>query len=319
VLVRNPHFRVRSSDRPDGYPDQIVVRLADPHAQLAAVERGTADIALNSYGIWDIARLRTRYGARLHTDPVPATRYVWLNVRAPPFDDVRVRRALNFAVDRRRVAELIGAPETHTPTCQLLPPGLQGYTPLCRFTANPGPAGIWTGPDMANARRLVAASGTRGMRVEFWGSRPLVPLGRYFRSLLRRLGYRSELRTFDDLHLILDAAEREPHRAQLGLWGWIADQAGSFTFLHSLVACSAGSMNLSRLCDPKLDAQMQQAARARGSEAIEMWRRVETMLAAKAPVVSLFNEASITLTAKRVGNYQHHPLWGPLLDQLWVK
>ena len=63
----------------------------------------------------------------------------------------------------------MGASVTHRPTCQMLPPGFQGYTPSCPFTVNPNSAGTWTGPDLAKARRLVAASGTRGMKVEFWG------------------------------------------------------------------------------------------------------------------------------------------------------
>ena len=50
---------------------------------------------------------------------------------------MRVRRALNFAVDRGRVAELLDSAETQQPTCQLLPPGFQGYTPACPFTVNP--------------------------------------------------------------------------------------------------------------------------------------------------------------------------------------
>ncbi len=58
---------------------------------------------------------------------------------------------------------------------------------------------------------------------------------------------------------------------------------------------------------------------ASGPEAIGTWRRVEAALAAQAPTVPLANAKDTALVAERVGNYQHHPLWGPLLDQLWVK
>jgi peptide/nickel transport system substrate-binding protein len=320
-LVRNSHFHVWSPDaRPDGFPDRIAVRPSAPRAQVAAVDDGAADVALIFSGIRQVARLRTRYGARLHTDPHPGLWYAFMNVRTPPFDDVRVRRALNFAVDRGHVAELLGTRETQVPTCQLLPPGIQGYTPSCPFTANPNPAGTWNGPDLAHARRLVAASGTRGMKVEFWGSHPRESLGRYFAALLRRLGYHSTVRTFDDMNQVLETSVSEPRRPpQIGLWGWAADSAAPFSYLSQLVSCSAGGVNFSHLCVPKIDAQMEQAAVARGPEASELWRRVEASLAAQAPTVPLVNENFVSLAAKRVGNYQHHPLSGPLLDQLWVR
>jgi peptide/nickel transport system substrate-binding protein len=305
--------------RPDGFPDQIAVRLGQPRSQVAAVGHGAADVALFYHGTDQVARLRTRYGARLHTDPWLGIWYAFLNVHTPPFDDVRVRRALNFAVDRGRVAELVGTRETEVPTCQLLPPGIQGYAPSCPFTVNPNPAGTWTGPDLARARRLVAASGTRGMRVEFWGSHPRESVGRYFATLLHRLGYRATVRSFDQVHALyeawLDEARRPP---QIGLWGWAAAEASPLGFLKPLVACSA-EVNLSHLCVPKIDAQMERAARARGPGASELWRRVEASLAARAPTVPLVNENFVSLAAKRVGNYQFHPVSGPLLDQLWVR
>ena len=138
----------------------------------------------------------------------PSTIFAFLNVDKPPFNDARVRRALNYAVDRGRLAELLGSRQTHVPTCQLLPPGFPGYTPACPFTVNPNPAGTWTGPDLERARRLIAASGTRGMKVEFWGVHglPLEPVGRYFRSVLSKLGYRASLHTIGDLHPIGVAA-----------------------------------------------------------------------------------------------------------------
>jgi hypothetical protein len=64
---------------------------------------------------------------------------------------------------------------------------------------------------------------------------------------------------------------------------------------------------------------MEQAARARGPEAIELWRRVETALAAEAATVPVENWYTTALAAERVGNYQAHPLRGPLLEQLWVR
>jgi ABC-type oligopeptide transport system substrate-binding subunit len=77
--------------------------------------------------------------------------------------------------------------------------------------------------------------------------------------------------------------------------------------------------NFSHLCDPKLDALMERAAGARGPEASELWRRFEASLTAHAPTVPLVNENFTSLAGERVDNYQVHPLWGPLLDQVWVK
>ena len=101
------------------------------------------------HGVRGIAELRTRYGARLHTDPAPQTIFVFLNVLTPPFDDRNVRRALNYAVDRGRVAELLGGPETQHQTCQLLPPGFPDIRPRVP-TSTPtarasGPARTWRG------------------------------------------------------------------------------------------------------------------------------------------------------------------------------
>jgi hypothetical protein len=157
------------------------------------------------------------------------------------------------------------------------------------------------------------------MKVEFWGAHGYEPVDRYFQSLLRELGYRSRVRTFSDLFPISTHAAGEPRpRPQLGIWGWIADTGSPATFLQPLVSCS-GNTNLSRSCDPKLDAMMRRGAVASGPQAIETWRRVEARLAARAPTVPLTNADDIMLVGERVGDYQHRPVWGPLLDQMWVR
>ena len=216
LLVRNPHFRAWTPDRPDGFPDRISVRFQPAKAQIDAVEKGAADIALFDGNTNFAARLRARHGARLHADPAPGTGYAFLNVRTPPFDNPLARQAVNYGVDRGELAKRLGAGVTHWPTCQMLPPGFQGYTPSCRFTANPNATGTWTAPDLAKARRLVAASGTRGMKVEFWSASASQggAFGRYMRRVLDQIGYRGSVRYFSDLSLIsrTPPASRTPVR-----------------------------------------------------------------------------------------------------------
>jgi len=71
---------------------------------------------------------------------------MFLNTRLPPFNDVRVRRALNYAVDRESVVRAVGGQDFAQPTCQFLPPGFAGYRPYCPFTIRPAAGVDWSGP-----------------------------------------------------------------------------------------------------------------------------------------------------------------------------
>jgi YVTN family beta-propeller protein len=191
-LVRNPHFRSWSdAARPDGFADEIVVSIAKRGRAAAEVQAGRGDVmeVVNAGGAGlppdRVRALALAAASRIHGTAMPATHFLFLNVREPPFDDADVRLALNLAIDRRHVVELLGGPVLADRSCQIIPPGLPGYVLTCPYTRSPG-AGVWTGPDLARARRLVAASGTRGARVEVWGFPELGAEGRP----LRRAGAR---------------------------------------------------------------------------------------------------------------------------------
>ena len=79
---------------------------------------------------------------------------------------------------------------------------------------------------------------------------------------------------------------------------------------------------MSEFCNHSIDAQMTQAAALQTLDppaATLLWQRIEREILAQAPVVPTSNARNVDFVAKRVGNYQYHPLWGVLLDQLWVK
>jgi YVTN family beta-propeller protein len=333
-LVRNPYFRVWSTDaRPAGYPEEIRFHFSDDHhARLTALERRRADWVTSLPAAW-LKRLVTKHGGALHADPAPWIDFMFLNTRVPPFDDVRVRRALNYAVDRQRIVELAGGALVARTTCQLLPSVIPGYRPTCPYTLRPNAAGTWSGPDLARAKQLVAASRTRGMRVEVFayesfGRLERVAYARYFASLLRRLGYRSSVRIISDIRAYADFTGDSRNRVQIGTMGWVADFAAPSAFLEGLFSCGSfrprdrSNRNFSEFCDREIDAKMARAATVQASARVRadaLWADVDRALVDRAAAVPLIYRSAVVLVSDRVGNYQYHPQWGTLLDQLWVK
>jgi ABC-type transport system substrate-binding protein len=113
-LARNARFHVWSTAaQPAGYPDQIIERYHYTGASAAgAVEHGTADITADGFDqTWPPAvttSLEPRHSSQLYAAPLLTVLGLWLNTRLPPFNDVRVRQALNYAVDRKQLAEING-------------------------------------------------------------------------------------------------------------------------------------------------------------------------------------------------------------------
>ena len=54
----------------------------------------------------------------MHSYVIPTTDFFQFNTTRPPFNDVRVRRALNFAVDRETIVRLYGGGSLATATCR---------------------------------------------------------------------------------------------------------------------------------------------------------------------------------------------------------
>jgi len=333
VLVRNPRFREWSREaQPDGYPDRIVFN-AGPAPQVAALERGSVDVLL-APPVGRVDELARRLANQLHIDPLGATFTLVMNTREAPFDRLAVRRALNYAIDRNRIAALTGSSLTAQPTCQILTPTLPGYRPYCPYTLDPSPSGSWTAPDLAKAQELVASSGTRGMKVRLLLSKPFptaptLLIGRYVVSVLDRLGYRASAKVIDyrdpDSFGALADSRRRP---QIAWFTWFQDHPTPSNFIDLLLSCRSfvprnpANLNLAEFCDRAIDADIRRAYSLQQSDpaaAGEAWSRIDHELVDRAPWVPLYNPRTVTALSARVGNYQYHPFWNVLLDQLWVR
>ena len=193
ILVRNPYFHEWShAAQPDGYPDRIVFRHAATEGdELTAIEQGRADVGVDGVPAGSVNQLELRFASQLYSGPSDGVNLLVLNTRVAPFNDLRVRQALNYAIDRGKVARLLQT--GGQPTCQMLTPFILGYRPYCPYTLDPNPSGSWTAPNLAKAERLIAATHTRGTPITIWnlgaGDTNYTSIEPYLTSLLDQLGY----------------------------------------------------------------------------------------------------------------------------------
>jgi ABC-type transport system substrate-binding protein/class 3 adenylate cyclase len=326
VLVRNPHFKVWSAQaQPAGYPDRIEWTYGEALGdQVTAVEQGKADLMVGPPP--SRHEIETRYAAQVHSLPTTAVYGIFMNTRVPPFNNLLARRAVNFAIDRSKA---ISANFGGTVTCQMLPPGLPGYRPYCPFTRHPTAGGLWTGADLARARKLVAASGTSGAHVVFWThNKPVAALiGKLAVATLKELGYRATLKVLPH-DAYWQHVNTVSNRSQAGFIGWSQDYPAPSGFLSELT-CAAivpkpgANGNQAELCDPRYDRAFARALSGQATDSPQAansgWAAVDRMITDLSPWAVLYNPRNLVFVSKRVGNLQSNPQWGVLVDQIWVQ
>lgn len=340
VLVRNPNFEEWSSAaQPAGYVNEIVVappgaefdQLTDP------VEEGEADLALGEGGLSRrvLPRLLRDYTERVHLYPTKSTMGMVMNTRIPPFDDLRVRRAVNLAIDRDHIVSLFGGPDRARVTCQNLPPNIPGYKPYCPYARTPAgghrriplsheltPPAIHTPtPDTARARRLVRASGAIDAPVVVWDAPFSSGMGKYFVSVLDDLRLEAKRRFVSDTSRFFAQVTDARTQVQMFPLGWQAEFPVASDFLRDLFSCGSNG-NFSGLCESSIDRAMKRGLRleiVNPAAALRLWARLDRRIVDLAPWAPVLNSRGGDFVSERVGNYQHNPQWGALLSQLWVE
>ena len=94
--------------------------------------------------------------------------------------------------------------------------------------------------------------------------------------------------------------------------------------LHPRLVLGRGDprISLSGFCSRQLDAKVRRATAVQAQNreaAARLWAGADRDVTNSAPLVPAYTPRNVDLVSKRVGNYQHHPLFGVLLDQLWVR
>lgn len=328
-LARNPHFKLWSAEaQPDGYVDEVDYDFGlSDEDQVTAIANGQADWMFDPLPADRLAELSTRFPKQLKISPLTAMFYIPMNVRLAPFNDLRVRQAVNLAIDRAAMVKIYGGANLATATCQVLPPGFAGYEPYCPYTKTPGKA--WNGADMARAKQLVKESGTAGQKVTIISNDRAVEkaLGVYLQSVLRELGYDASVKAIS-ANVQFTYIQNTKNQVQISVSTWYQDYPAPSNFLNVLFSCASfregsdSSVNISGLCDKGLDADLAKAMSTGVTDpaaAAKLWAAVDRKVTDMAAVAVMFNPKQLDFVSKRLGNYTFSGQFYFMYGKAWVK
>jgi peptide/nickel transport system substrate-binding protein len=330
TMVRNKHFKVWSAAaQPPGYPNEIDMVFGNTvESEVTSVENGQGDWVFDALPSDRLSQLSTKYSSQLHVNPLTAIWYMVMNTNLAPFNNLKARQALNYAINKNSAVALYGGTQLAQPACTILPPGFPGHLNYCLYQKGTG--STYQGPNLAKAKALVQQSGTKGKSVGVVVTNDTVnqAVGQYIQSVLTSIGYKATLKPLS-ANIQFTYIQNTKNKVQISLSQWYQDYPAASDFLKILLSCSQfhlasnNSINIAGYCNKTLDAKMA-AAETLGltnpTAANKEWGQIdEEMMAQGAPWVPLFNPKQIDFVGHRVGNYQFSRQFYMYVDQLWVK
>jgi len=248
TFERNPNYFM--SDRP--YLDKITIQVGvAPDVALLRLEKGDIQLMGDPPPGADWARISAdpAWKDRLEKQPQVSTIYIAINTTAKPFDNVKVRQALNYAIDKQHILQLLNG--RGTVANQVLPPLMPGY--------DKSYTGYDYNPDKAKA--LLAEAGfPNGFEtsIECISVDPQPKLCESFQQDLGKVGIKLTINTLAAPNVIDDAGNGKTPLTWSGGLGWIQDYPDPDDFYGPILGCGSntpGGWNWSRYCNDTLDKQ----------------------------------------------------------------
>jgi len=229
------------------YLDKVSIRaVPEPEARMVGLEAGDIQLAIR---LLPEQVQRIDRNANLAKSEKTTTRslFMGMNVMKKPLNDVRVRQAFNYAIDRESIAKnlYLGSAE---PLSGLVAPGVPGYSGIQGYSF-----------DRDKARQLLAQAGyPNGFSLSFVG-----PKGTYLKDFelqqavqqqLKAVGVDAKLETLEYAKW-LDLIRTDPTKSSLELYqdGWFGSDAASWVL--DRFGCESfrpRGANTAGFCDPQI-------------------------------------------------------------------
>lgn len=320
VFARNPDYFVKDTPHIDGFTVEIG---QEPLVALLRLQKGEVDIAGD--GVPPAKFLEVKNGpdgANILVDGEQLhTGYITLNVKVKPFDNVKVRQAVNMAINKERITRILNG--RATPATQPLPPLMPGYDKSYTGYAY----------DVEGAKKLLAEAGFKdGFETILYSTNtdPQPRIAQAIQQDLAAVGIKAEVRSLAQSNVIAaGGTEGEAPMIWSGGMAWIADFPDPSNFYGPILGCAGavqGGWNWSWYCNPEIDKRAVAADSmsdpAKAAERQAAWGKIFTDIMADAPWVPVTNERRVVAKSLRMGgegNIYIDPTRVINYDAIWVK
>lgn len=284
VLKADPNWH-----GPKPYFDEVVlIPIGDTNAAEVAFAAGELDFLTSTATPAD--QLRDQYGDKATIDILSSVDFTWLGVNAqhPKFQDIRVRKAIQMAVDLDSLLEASYGSLVDKPATGFAAPGMVGYRPATKVKR-----------DVEAARKLIQEAGAEGTTVELsyanFGARSTQ--GQIIQANLAEIGLNVELNAMDEATFWDVTAVKTADR-QLTLKGWFGNPEVMYV-LQYFTEAEFEAWNWEGYANPRYEELMSKAYgiaddMERGNIYIEMQDMLEDsgsfLYVDNAPSVIMYNK-----------------------------
>ena len=312
TMERNPNFHTvkdaGATDVADAHVNSITVtENKNNSAQVTDVEQNKVDFMFEAPAADRLEEVKSRYGDRFRLEDSINTYYFFMNTQKSPFNDLRVRQAINYAVDPEALKRIFGG-RLH-PTQQVLPPGMPGYQEYK----------LYPGPDLNRAKQLIAEANPADRDITVWtddqpdGQR----IGEYYHDLLTQLGFNATLNALaGDVYWATVGNQSTPD-VDTGFADWFQDFPHPDDFfrplLHGASILPTNSNNLSRVDIAANNAKMDDLLQKQLGDGgvVNQYAALDRAYMEQAVWAPYGNEQYATFTSERL-NFEkayHHVLF----------
>ena len=298
VLERNPDYYKQGLPR----LDKITFEIGqEPVVSLLRLQRGEIDIAGEGIPPAKFNEIMNDPASKdlVVTADQLHTGYVAMNVNIAPFDKKEVRQAVNMAINKERIVQLIN--NRAVPANQPLPPAMPGYDPNYKGYAY----------DVEGAKAKMKEAGLEGgVETDLYvmNTDPQPRIAQAIQQDLAQIGIKVNLKSLD-MGTVIAAGGKKDGAPMIwsGGMAWIADFPDPSNFYTAILGCGGaveGGWNWSWYCNEALDKRAAEANKitdpARAEERNKLWGQIYVDLMEDAPWAPLFNEKAYVVHSKRV-------------------
>ncbi|MDO9143704.1 ABC transporter substrate-binding protein [Rhodoferax sp.] len=231
--------------------------------------------------------------------------YLAYNTTKKPFDDVRVRKAVNMAINKKAIVDAVYL-GTGVPATNPIPPTQWSYNKSIKDDAfNP-----------EEAKKLLAAAGLKdGFTTDLWAmpvQRPYNPNAKRIAELMQadlaKVGIKAEIKSFEwgEYRKRMQAGEH-----QMGMLGWTGDNGDPDNFLNTLLGCSSAKQNgsnVAKFCYQPFEDLVQKAkVVSNPAERAKLYEQAQVIFKQQAPWFTIAHAVQIKPVRKEVIGFKLSP------------